>query len=311
MVSAERENLTPTDDGDEPDRGAPDRLISDVGSAHLARVREAMEVELGRHLAQGEGQGMAVMGGDGLGAYRDHIFTEILLERPWFTLAWPDHLYIPGQADHRPHWIVPPPDDHRYRYAYADGSGASTADAGTGRLFSWVNVSGLNPAYTGFAGVGAAVRPAATLAYLTVGADVDLLAETRWWYLPGPAAGYSTFRYRGTAYVAVWAIDPVSGAWELLRPYGARTLFAFDERGQGGTAVDSRRHAFDDVRATVQVQGGRRYAVTVSFEATITYDCRDRGGRPYVKAEGDDIRLWASIAGSVPSISATTKVLVP
>ena len=300
MDAAEHSESAPTN-VDTPDRGAPDAAFADVGEAHLAHVRGAMEVEAGQQ----------VRGGDGVVGYRDSLFTSILVERPVLTIAWPDHLYIPGQADHRQYWFVPPPDDHRYRYAYADGTGASAADAATGRLFAWVNVSGLNPPYTGYAGTGVRITPSATLSFLTVSADVDLLAETRWWYLPGPSADFSTFRYRGTAHVAVWVIDPVTGRWELLRPFGSRSLFAFGEQGQGGTAVDSDRHAFDDLAATVQVQSGRAYAITVSFEASIAYDCRSRGGGAYVKQEGDDIRLWASIAGGVRSISASTKVLIP
>lgn len=242
--------------------------------------------------------------------YRDAVSTTFH-GRPPFIFAWPDSLYIPAQADWHGYWITPPPDDHRYRYAWSDPGGASSASIADGHLFAWNNVSDLRPAYTGHAGVGVQVVPTATLSYLTVGADIDLVAESRWWYLPGPEAGFASVSYRGTAYLAVWQIDPVTGAWELLRPFGTRTLFSFSRSGQGGTTVSSQHVAFDDLRTTVQVQSGRRYAVSVSFEVHIDHDTQDRQGRPYQRRDGDDLRLWGSIVGTVSSITASTKVLIP
>lgn len=257
-------------------------------------------------------EGQAVRDAHGVADYRDAIFTSVLKDRPTLIFAWPDSLYIPSQADYRLYWISPPPADHRYAYAYADPTGSSTADAGTGRLFAWVNVSDLSPGYTGYAGVGARVVPTATLSYLTVGAAVDLVAESRWWYLPGSSAGFATFSYSATAFLAVWEIDPVTGRWELVRPFASRSLFSFREGGLGGSAVQTDRQIFDDLSATVQVQSGRQYAVTLDFEVTIGYDVRDRSDQqPYRKQPGDDIKLWASVAGQVASISASTKVLIP
>lgn len=296
---------TSTDDyGAQPvDAGAPTGAISRIGDEALVAIRDRLEGELVA--------GQTVRGG-GVPDYRDALFTAAFSDRPVWTLAWPDSLYIPSQADYRTYWFSPPPADHRYRYAYADSPGGSTADAGTGRVFTWVNVSDLAHGHTGYAGVGARIVPSATLSYLTVGADVDLVAESRWWYLPGSSAGFASFSYSATAYLAVWAIDPVTGRWDLVRPFASRSLFSFNQGGQGGSAVSSRRVAFDDLTATVQVQAGRQYAVTVSFEATINLDCRDRSDRePYRRQPGDDIRLWASVAGQVASISASTKVLIP
>lgn len=242
---------------------------------------------------------------------RDAVVGATLRDRSPFTLAWPDTLYIPTQADWHGYWFTPAPDDHRYRYAWADPDGASTADVADGHLFAWNNVSDLRPAYTGYAGVGVRLAPTATLSYLTVGADIDLVAESRWWYLPGPNAGYPSVSYRGTAYLAVWQIDPVSGRWELLRPFGARNLFSYSRGGTGGEGISSQHVAFDDLTTTVQVQSGRQYAVGVSFEVRIEHDTQDRQGKPYQRQDGDDIKLWGYLLGSVASIRASTKVLIP
>ena len=242
--------------------------------------------------------------------YKDAIFAQYFRERPEFTLAWPDSLYIPSQADYKNYWIAAPPASHRYRYHWvhtADGKPAgSFASEETGHLFSWVNVSGLNPAYIGFAGTGVSLVPQATLSYVKVSADIDTVTETRWWFMPGANAGIANFSYRGTAYVGGWEVDPVTGQWALLKPFGARTLFKQEESGQGSSAIDSQVHAFNDLSVTLQLQGGHSYAIGVAFEVEITFDCRDRNGHPYQKQPGDDIKLWASIAGSVASITVAT-----
>ena len=123
--------------------------------------------------------------------------------------------------------------------------------------------------------------------------------------MPGTASGYANFSYRGTAYVAGWEVDQVTGQWELLKPFGARTLFTGDESGQGGSAINSRVNAFTDLSVTLQLQGGHSYAIGVAADGEITFDCRDQKGRPYKKQPGDDIKLWASIACDVASITVS------
>ncbi len=253
---------------------------------------------------------------EGVFDYRDFVLSQYFTDRPVYTLSWPATLYIPAEADYRQYWPVPPPADHRYTDQWADTAGgrptASSASRADGRLFAWNNVSALSPGYVAFAGTGVRFAPKASLSYAKVTADVDLITQSRWWYLPGPAAGYASLSYRATAYVAGWHIDPVSGQWELLRPFGWRTLFDFTDSGQGGSAIHTRQQAYDDLSVTLQLQGGRTYAIGVSVEASIVHDCRDRQGQPYQKRPDDDIRLWASIAGTVSSIRvATQKVLIP
>ncbi len=169
-----------------------------------------------------------------------------------------------------------------------------------------MNVSGLNPSYIGFAGIGVSVLPQASLSSVLVSADVDLVAESRWWYQPGATGGIASFSYRGTAYMAGWEVDPLTGQWTLLKPFGSRTLFKFTESGQGGSAISSQRHAFNDLSVTLQLQGSHTYAIGVALETEIAFDCRDRTGHTYKKQPGDDIKLWASIAGNVSSVSVST-----
>lgn len=246
----------------------------------------------------------------GVHKYREALFANYFRARSPFVITWPDNLYIPADADYRTYWSSPAPDDHRYRYRWANGRDGhrdgSDASEKTGRLFSWVNASDMDTGYIGFAGTGVTLVPRASLSSVTVTATVDLVAESRWWFLPAGPIGFAAFSYRGTAYIAGWEIDPITGAWELLSPFGSRTLFAFDESGKGGSAISSQRHAFTDLSVTLELRGSRTYAIGVALEAQISFECRDRSGTPYVRQPGDDVKLWASIAAVVPSLTMTT-----
>ena len=286
--------------GSRTDYGGPAEPLGLTGHAALDTVHRELEA----HTLEGHG---AI---EPLVKYRDAISGRYFRDRPIFTLAWPPSLYIPADADPAKYWISAPPDDHRFRYRWTDPQPtASTASEKTGQLFSWTNVSGLNPSYTGIAGVGVRIVPTNSLSTVRVSADVDVVAESRWWYLVSSSAGFSNFSYRGTVYIAGWEISPVTGLWELLRPFASRVLYQDRESGQGGSAIRSDHHAFDDLSVRLQLQGGHTYGIGVSFEVEVGFDCQDRSGRPYQKQPGDDIRLWASMVGEVSSITVSTETV--
>ncbi|POH65524.1 MULTISPECIES: hypothetical protein [Cryobacterium] len=280
--------------------GAPAGPISFVRRREIEAVHDEIE------LTTGDAARTLV----GVKKYREALFANYFRARAPFVVTWPDNLYIPADADYRTYWSSPAPDDHRFRYRWANGRDGqpdgSDASEKTGRLFSWVNASAMDSGDIGFAGTGVTLVPRASLSSVTVTASVDLVAESRWWFLPAGPIGFAAFSYRGTAYVAGWEIDPITGAWELLSPFGSRTLFAFDESGKGGSAISSQRHAFTDLSVTLQLRGSRTYAIGVALEAQISLECRDKSGTPYRPQPGDDVKLWASIAGMVPSITLAT-----
>lgn len=289
-----------TGSGAEMDSGGPSGAL---GLTNHPALKEA-HADLERHLFDNSEAREAVL------EYRNAAFGQYFHDRPIFTLAWPPSLYIPSEANPATYWFSTPPADHLFRYRWTDPApSVSTASEKSGRLFSWTNVSGLNPSYTGVAGVGVRFAPTPSLSTVKISADVDLVAESRWWYLVGPSAGYANFSYRGTVYLSVWEISPVTGLWELQRPFASRVLFQHRESGQGGTAIQSHHHAFDDLSVRLQLQRGHAYGIGVSFEVEVGYECHDRNGRPYQKQPGDDIRLWASMLGSVSSISVSTETV--
>ncbi|SDH96324.1 hypothetical protein [Agrococcus jejuensis] len=233
----------------------------------------------------------------------------LLRPAPLRSYRWPDSWYIPGGADYREHWILPPELDHRYAWQAKNLIGGQSAgsfgDAQSGAVFGWSNASSLDADTIGFGRVGAYVRPATTLATYELSASIEALSEWRWQFLPSAGASpWASFHYRCTAYVLAWLVSPVDGSWELLRPFGARTLLRQQASGQGEFAVQRRSHAFSDLSVRVQLEGGRTYAVGVSFEAQATPSVVDRDGRPYVRRPEDRTLAYAGLSGRVPRIVA-------
>jgi hypothetical protein len=299
----------------ESDIGAPAGPISFVRRREIESIHQELE-HTGADLDRRQpGTGTPVAGTSGTAQavtakYSEALFTNYFRARAPFIDTWPDDVYIPADADYLNYWSSPPPDDHRYRYRWSNSRNGSqdgsTASERTGQLFSWVNASALDAGYIGFAGTAVAFVPRASLSSVTARADIELVAESRWWFRPAGRIGFAAFAYRGTAYIAGWEIDPVTGAWDLLTPFGSRTVFAFDEHGRGGSPISSQRHAFSDLSTTLQLRGSHTYAIGVALEAQISFECRDKSGKPYVRRDGDDVKLWAAIAGLVPSITLTT-----
>jgi len=240
--------------------------------------------------------------------YRTLVFSEYFRDRQTLRFGWPDELYIPSEADYRTYWIVPPPDDHRYNDAWAGQTGGGPtscyARQTDGRIFSFVNISGLNPGYTGWSGVAAPFRPTSSRT-VEVGATIDLVNQMRWWYLPGPAAGYSKVSYHARVSLGVWNTDVNNVGWYPASTIASRTILDTSAIGLGGEAITVRRHAFNDLRTKVHLQAGFFHAVAVSFEVQVHGTFLDRSSKPYAKQPGDDIKLWADMAGVVESITIT------
>lgn len=280
----------------------PDAPIGRLELPELDAAREAME------LGVREGE----LDLDALVRYRDLAFDHF---RPDILplLSWPRSWFIPQQADFRQHWPTPPPPSHRYDWTSTNridgGPSPSHASAVDGRLFAWGFATLPDRSTLGVARTGIFFEPSETLATYRLGADIDVTAEWRWALLPASTGVYGRVDYRCTVYLAVWQVNVVDGSWELVRPFGARTLVRTHSTGAGLAAVSRERHAFEDLRLDVQLQGGRTYAIGVSFEADVDAAIVDHSGRPYAKRPGDDVRLWASMLGVVPRITASRRVV--
>jgi len=164
-----------------------------------------------------------------------------------------------------------------------------------------------------FAGVAARFRPAATLSYADVSIDVDILAQSRiWMLLARHTSNLPPAHIRCTAYACVWDIDPVSGAWQLIAPFGSRTLVNRSDSGLSGSAIAqvTAHYSGNALSTRVQVQAGHSYAVGFQAQVDIDTSVRDDNNRPYQRGDGDDWKLWADMTCSVPQITIETTVLI-
>lgn len=294
---------TPTARHDIPlDRLEPPREgIRPPAIEGLADAHAALELAIDAADAEvGESQLRALDG------YRA-LLSKTFRPGPVFTLSWPPSWFIPTDVDHREFWPVAPPIDNRYDWAAQNTIGGqpagSHASSSTGELFAWGNTSHLGPPDLGIARTGIYLRPTESLATYRLGADIDVTTEWRWWFLP-TGNGYGSVAYRCQVYLVAWQVNPADGSWELLRPYGSRVLVQQRITGAGYSPVDRDEYAFDDLTVDVQLQGGRTYAIGVSFEVQVTTEITDGRGTRYARRPGDEIKLWASMLGRARRITA-------
>jgi len=251
--------------------------------------------------------------------YRQLLFQDVIRERPVFSLAWPASWYIPGDADYRQYWFTPPPAANRYDYGWAHSQlyPTSTAQSGspsTGHVYAYTALAPSDTHDSGFAGVGALFQPSATLSYADVSVDADVVAHSRiWTLLARPTHNLVTVHIRCTAFVCVWEIDPVTRAWELMRPYGSQTLVNRFDTGQSGTPIQTvnGHYSGNALSTRVQVQAGHSYAIGFQAQVDIEADARDANNQPYQRGGGDDWKLWADMSCAVSQITIGTKVLIP
>jgi hypothetical protein len=86
-----------------------------------------------------------------------------LLASDAFKLTWPNDLFIPGTADWKQYWFLPPPASHRYVRQWTSGA-PNTADFNTGQCWAYGSVGVGNPTLHTEAGVGFLFTPPHQLA---------------------------------------------------------------------------------------------------------------------------------------------------
>jgi hypothetical protein len=254
-----------------------------------------------------------------LGGHRDAIFSTIFRDRPTFSLAWPPGWYIPGDADFRSYWVTPPPPGNRYQFGWANsqlypGNTVLKGSKETGQVYSYTALLPSDSSDSVFCGVAARFQPSSTLSFIDVSIDVDIVAHSRiWTLLARPTSSGPTVHIRCTAFVCVWHIDPVTNAWELVRPFGSQTLANRSESGQGGSPIMTQNTHFagNGLATRVQVESGRSYAVGFQAQVDIDAHVLDTSHQPYQRGDGDDWKLWADMSCFVRQITIATQVLVP
>lgn len=237
------------------------------------------------------------------------------LEPARWSLAWPDGWYIPGGADYRQHWILPPPGDHRIGLQWAQPpDGINHADASTGDVYAYASSGPGFGAASGWAGVAADVRPTATLSQADVAVDVDVQANCHLKSdLRGIVGSLVLAQVRCRVFACVWQIDPVTNAWTLKQPFGATDLLQQTLTGSAeyAPATAARRISGGPLSMRVQLEGGRRYAVGFQAQVNVRFDVQGENGQPYQRTPDDRWACWGSVTSSVAKITVDQKVLAP
>ena len=243
-------------------------------------------------------------------------FTDRITNRPVYTLAWPERLFIPGAADGRTYWVTQPPAGNRFRYAWTGATGpapGSYADAATGNLAAVISPTSTTGTFQAWAGVGIDYRPTARLSEVRFGgsvaalglATVTVLSEAR-------TVGYAHVDAFADVFLQGWEISPVTGAWDRLSPFHRQNVYGYPYHGEHSTHGFPRPLTLSDSAFSTRflVEGGKRYAFAVTVEVALVVDVRERDDRtPYQLRPGDRFALEARLGGAISQMTVDTTVV--
>jgi hypothetical protein len=296
---------------------APSAVIPDRQPAGPGKYEtDQMEVLKGIDILQRD---RLTLDDDGLMRVRDETMTWSAAIRDIVKLSWPANLYVPGEANYRNYWFLPPAHDHVYQFDWTNSTNPApnscAANNGTGYMLSVTNGTNLSGRNRATAGIAMEYKPTATLAQVKVTVDINVAGALKYQFLPATAgsAGYAHPEFFGTAFLLAWEINPVTGKWEELNNNARRTIFSDTARyGQMGGAPSTFAAAYlgSSFSANFVVQSGRSYAFGVVFQVTINVDIRKPDDRtPYQRQGNDDIQIWAYLSGNMPQMTVDTTIV--
>lgn len=227
-----------------------------------------------------------------------------LVEVPIFLWRWPVGLYIPGNADYKQYWFVPPPEgQNRYsrEWVLGNGSAANHAFAATGDLFSYSAARPTDPKLRSEAGIGFVFKPSSTLAVYRIEVATSLVGQNRYDVNTTAPAGGS-LREWGGLYTAAWEISPVDSSLTLVRPFGLVTLF--DESFQNLTGIPIHDSPLTTtIQTNIMLEGGRSYLIGVIAAVQIDNHWTMSNGSPMQPLPpGSTWKAWCSINGIIPQV---------
>lgn len=218
--------------------------------------------------------------------------------------AWPDSLYVPSSTDYSVYARTQAPADHTFQHAWAfnqaPNMNTNRASSTKGELFAYVSANTNDKKLVSGAGLAAVVTPKPTLGYFELRAEIDVIAENRWWCNLGPT-GRSIVNERGHLYLVVWQINTVTGEWEQLIPYTYRELFNRRYTGLGVEPIQkNQQHIIGkDFALQIQLQGAHHYAFGVVAQLDYDIDCTNNGGGVYDRTKDDVFTIWGAIQCNV------------
>jgi hypothetical protein len=227
------------------------------------------------------------------------------------SLGWPDGLFIPGTADYKQYWFLPPAaGTHRYTRGWnvGNGSAANHATPATGDLFAYAAARPTDPKLRSEAGIGFVFKPAAKLAVYEIEVTANLAGQNRYDVSTTAPAG-GTLREWGGLYTSAWEMSPIDGSLTLVQPYGLVTLFNQTFQNLTGTPIQT-WPLTKRVTANIMLEGGRSYLVGIIAAVEIDNQWTSNNGGPMQPLpDGSTWKAWCSITGNIPQVWVTPKTV--
>ncbi len=234
---------------------------------------------------------------------REHVGALIPHEPIW--IGWPSSWYIPSGADHKAHWPIEPPADHRYALDWKNLA-PNRASRVSGELFAFGQLWPPDRYLSSEAGTGVLYSPPFTYGEITVRPTVSCSSQTRWLQeLPQPVAG--TTRTTTNVLVAMWHRIP--NGWDLIHWRSFLVHDGFEQSGMGQSAVRSstRQLGEDQLATRFVVQKGRTYLLGVIARVEIHSTLTDsHGGLLPPVPDSTNFRIWGTLLANVSRITVRT-----
>jgi hypothetical protein len=245
------------------------------------------------------------------GTLMDQLFT--LHFKDVITLGWPSSLYIPGSADWKNYWILPPPPANRYSQSWTPtppSTGFGTSSFANGTLFDFQQIMTNEQFVFSDTGLGVLFTPARTLSVVSFEPQVDCSGEHRWWAEFGPqflVAGSS--RVKTSLILAVWQQIPGPAGWDLLNWKLFDVADSFPNSGLGHGMVTPYQKSFTgtNLAAPFLVQSGRTYLFGVVARVSVWSSYTDSHGHPLPRISDGSFRVWGTLACVIPQIEIIEK----
>ena len=230
-----------------------------------------------------------------------------------FRISWPPGLFIPGLADWKQYWVMPPAaGKNRYDHGFAGGNStaANIFDPATGNLFAYAAARPTDPFLRSEAGIGFMFKPTAKLATYNVEETVSLNGQHKYDVNTEANAGGSVAEWGGV-YVQAWDVSPVDGSTTPASGYGVATLFGQTYFNLAGGPVPIPTEVLNGtVAGNIMMEGGHTYLVTVTAMTQIDNAWTMNNGAPMQAIPAGDLwRVWAWIGGNVSQVWVQPKVV--
>jgi hypothetical protein len=288
-----------------------------AGAPKIANLREKLQAETAKPTIKGVAEMEAAMDAYAasltkrepphvLGGHFDFSkqFATIVKDR--VSIGWPPGLFIPGTADYKQYWILPPaPGKNRYDHGFAGGNvvDGNIFDPATGNLFAHAASLPTDPFLRSEAGIGFLFTPKTKLATYNVEATVSLNGQHKYDVSTEANAGGTVAEWGGL-YVQAWDVSPVDGSTTAASGYGVATLFGQNYSNlQGGPNPTPTDHFAGTVTGNIMMEGGHTYLVTATAVTQIQNAWTMNNGAPMQAIPAGDLwKVWTWIGGIVSQV---------